>query len=127
MAMLFGIVLTGLVAAPGSYARADLTRMYHLQQCPGTVHAGFTTDEQRPALGYGRYSRISCRRARDIIKLVDDANGSFPAGYSWETPHGAPSDWPIVFGHVLAAAYLSPDGIDGGPHKPGVAVVVFRR
>ena len=35
------------------------------------------------------------------------------------------STWPTVFGHVLHAAYLAPDGFHGSRANPGVAVVTF--
>jgi len=106
-------------------ARQDLTRRYQLKRCHGTIHAGFTAAERRHASHYGRYKGISCVRARQIVRLVDQTNGPYPAGYFWETPHGDPSTWPTVFGHVLHAVYLAPDGFHGRKANPGVAVVIF--
>jgi len=106
-------------------ARHDLTRYYQLKRCPGTIHAGLTKAERRRVSHYGRYKRISCARARAIVRLIDHTNGPYPAGYFWETPHGPASTWPTVFGHVLRAAYLAPDGFDGSKTNPGVAVVTF--
>ena len=115
-----------LIGATPAQARTDLTRVDELRRCPGRIHAGFTREERRPEMGYGRYRGISCRRARAIVTLVDAASGGFPIGYSWETPHGPSSTWPAVFGHVLSAAYLAFDGLHGTRRSPGVAVAVFR-
>ena len=120
------IVLGAALAAAPAAARDDLTRAYHLKRCPGTIHAGFTRAERRHAVHYGRYRKLSCRRARAIVRLVDRTNGPYPPGYFWETPHGAPSTYPTVFGRTLLATYLSPDGFHGSRGNPGVAVVLYR-
>ncbi len=114
-----------LATAGSAAAHQDLTRPYRLKRCPGTIHAGFTADERRHASRYGRYRKLSCRRARAIVALVDSTNGPYPPGYFWETPHGPQSTWPTVFGHLLEATYLSYDGFHGSRRDPGVAVVVF--
>jgi hypothetical protein len=106
-------------------ARLDLTRQYQLKRCPGTIHAGFTNAEPRRVSHYGRYKRISCARARAIVRLIDHLNGPYPAGYSWEAPSGDPSTWSTVFGHVLRAVYFAPDGFHGSKRNPGVAVITF--
>lgn len=106
-------------------ARQDLTRVYQLKRCPGTIHAGFTRSERTRPSRYARYRRISCAQARDIVRLIDHTSGPYPAGYSWETPHGPTATWPTVFGHVIRAAYLAPDGFHGRKKNPGVAVVTF--
>ena len=115
----------GEFAVHAATSRDDLTRQYQLTRCAGTIHAGFTNAERRRVSHYGRYKRISCARARAIVHLIDHTNGPYPAGYFWETPHGDPSTWPTVFGHVLRAAYLAPDGFHGSKRNPGVAVVTF--
>ena len=115
-----------LVAAAGAAARTDLTSSYELKRCPGTIHAGFTPQERRPALRYGRYRKLSCGRARAIVRLVDRVDGPYPSGYGWRTPHGPSSSWPAVSGTVLRATYLAPDGLDGSQGTPGIAVVTFR-
>jgi hypothetical protein len=115
-----------LLTLPGTAAaRTDLTATYELKRCPGTIHAGFTAEERRPAVHYGRHKRISCRRARAIVRRVDGSEGGYPTGYGWSTPHGSPSSWPTVFHHVLMAAYLAYDGHGGSRSNPGVAVVTF--
>ena len=123
--MLFAVLLL-LVLCTSASGRVDLTRKYHLKRCPGLVHAGLTPEDRKHATGYGRYRQITCRRARRILMLIDDSVGSFPTGYGWQTPHGLPRDWPTVFGQVLVAAYLAPDGWRASRRSPGLAVVLFK-
>jgi hypothetical protein len=114
-----------LMAAAPAIAREDVTRDWHLKRCTGTIHAGFSAKERAHASHFGRYAKLSCTRARAIVKRVDSSNGRFPRGYGWMTPHGARSTWPTVFGRVLKATYLSPDGLLGSRSVPGIAVVIF--
>jgi hypothetical protein len=72
-----------LVVAGPAAARTDLTRSLQLKRCPGTIHAGFTPEERRRAVHYGRYRKLSCRRARAIVRLIDHVDGPYPAGYFW--------------------------------------------
>lgn len=118
-------VLVALVFAGTAAARTDLTHVYRLKRCHGRIHAGLTSEERRHASHYGRYKRISCRRARAIVRLIDHNRGAYPAGYSWQTPHGPSSSWPTVFHRILGSSYLAPDGYGGSSTFPGVAVVTF--
>ncbi len=118
-------ILTAIAATPALAASSDLAAQDHLKRCAGTIHAGFTSAERKHASRYARYARISCARARAIVRLVDHTNGSYPPGYYWETPHGSPASYPQVFGHPLRATYLAPDGYEGSKSTPGVAVVLF--
>jgi len=119
-------LLAALIVCATAAARTDLTQTYKLKRCHGTIRAGFTPEERRHRMHYGRYNKISCRRARLIVRKIDRTEGAYPQGYGWQTPHGPSSTWPTVFHRILRSAYLSPDGYQGSRSTPGVAVVTFR-
>lgn len=88
----------------------ELSRSYHMKRCPGTIHAGLTSSERQRASHYARYRRITCARARAVVRIVDREQDGFPPGYHWGTPHGPSSSWALIFGHTLRSFYAAPDG-----------------
>lgn len=100
-------------------AAPEIAETYQLRRCPGKVKVGRTRSS------FARYRRLSCVRAREIVRIVEAVNGPYPDGYAWSTWHGATPP-PRVFDGWLLSTYYAPDG-GRAPHRgdPRVAVVLF--
>lgn len=89
----------------------ELSRRYLMKACAGVIHAGLTAGERRRVSHFARYRKITCSRARRIVRFVDENSDSgYPSGYRWGTPHGLESSYPLIFGHTLHSFYAAPDG-----------------
>lgn len=114
---LLSLALGALIAltTPSTAAAktSGIAATYELKRCPGKIKV----DRRRSS--FARYRKLSCRRAREIVRMVESVNGPYPDGYGWSTWHGATPP-PKLFGGWLLSTYYAPDG-----GKSRVAVVLF--
>lgn len=122
MVFLMFLALTFILPTESADARqSNVVQLYELKRCPGKISVN------RDRFRIARYKRISCSRARKIVRRLNRTRGAFPRGYGWMTPHGA-GPYPKVFSGRLVATYLSPDGARHAKTRRtgGVAVVLYR-
>lgn len=110
------------LAASEPAGAASLAREYKLKKCPELV---LGSSGYKRTIRYARYKGITCQRAREVIRILQSVDGSYPEGYSRATPHGAPP-YRRVFDGRLHSAYYAPDGYSPtGDSDDMVAVVLY--